>query len=137
MKMWHLMNQKQREDFLFSVLPYNTDEKYTELFADFRFGGCRVLGDILCDLDDMYKADESRKYALHRKNDSVTLKYMMTGYENGGKDYKELIAKRCRQYINLKINPDEALRCAVALGKRSFAFEVLLDRIEPNAVKGR
>lgn len=136
-KMWHLMNQKQREDFLFSVLPYNTDEKYTELFADFRFGGCRVLGDILCDLDDMYKADESRKYALHRKNDSVTLKYMMTGYENGGKDYKELIAKRCRQYINLKINPDEALRCAVALGKRSFAFEVLLDRIEPNAVKGR
>ncbi|OGO90484.1 MAG: hypothetical protein A2Y17_12110 [Clostridiales bacterium GWF2_38_85] len=134
---WHLMNQKQREDFLFTVLPYNIDEKYTELFADFRFGGCRVLGDILCDLDDMYKAEESRKYALHRKGDSTTLKYMMTVYENVGKDYKELIAKRCRQYINLKINPDEALRCAVALGKRSFAFEVLLDRIEPNAVKGR
>ncbi|OJU16538.1 MAG: hypothetical protein BGN88_03520 [Clostridiales bacterium 43-6] len=61
----------------------------------------------------------------------------MTSYENGGKDYKELVAKRCRQYINLKINPDEALQCAIALGKRSFAFAVLLDRIEPNAVKGR
>ena len=126
---WHLMNQKQREDFLFTVLPYNVDEKYTGLFADFRFGGCRVLGDILC--------EESRKYALHRKGDSVTLKHMMTSYENGGKDYKELVAKRCRQYINLKINPDEALQCAIALGKRSFAFAVLLDRIEPNAVKGR
>ena len=29
------------------------------------------------------------------------------------------------------------LMCAVALGKRDFAMDVLLDRIEANAVKGR
>lgn len=60
----------------------------------------------------------------------------MGAYENGG-DYKTHIARRCSQYINLHINVDLALRCAIALGKRSFAFEVLLDRIEPNAMKGR
>ena len=63
---WHLMNEKQRDNFLLAILPYNTGEKYMAMFADFRFGGCRVLGDILCDLDDMYKAEESRQYAFHR-----------------------------------------------------------------------
>ena len=48
-----------------------------------------------------------------------------------------MLAKRCRQYINLDIKPDEALKCAIALGKRNFAFNVLLDRIEANAVKAR
>ncbi|NCB52328.1 MAG: hypothetical protein EOM54_10655 [Clostridia bacterium] len=134
---WHLMDERQRAYFLLGVLPYNADPKYTELFADFRFGGCRVLGDILCDLDDMYRAEESRRFALHRRQDSAPLQYMMDGYERGGGDYKELITKRCRQYINLKLKPDTALMCAIALGKRSFAFDVLLDRIEPNAAKGR
>ena len=134
---WHLMNDRQRAYFLLGVLPYDADPKYTELFADFRFGGCRVLGDILCDLDDMYRAEESRKYALHRREDSAPLQYMMDGYGHCGGDYKGQIAKRCRQYINLKLKPDMALMYAVALGKRSFAFDVLLDRIEPNAVKGR
>jgi len=133
---WHFMSMKQREAFLFTALPYDADAKYTELFADFRFGGCRVLGDIVCDYDDMYRAEESREYALHRRCDSERLQYFMSAYENGG-DYKAHIAQRCRQYINLHINVDLALRCAIALGKRSFAFEVLLDRIEPNAAKGR
>lgn len=134
---WHLMDERPRAYFLLGVLPYNADPKYMELFADFRFGGCRVLGDILCDLDDMYRAEESRRFALHRRQDSAPLQYMMDGYERGGGDYKELITKRCRQYINLKLKPDIALMCAIALGKRSFAFDVLLDRIEPNAAKGR
>ena len=134
---WYLMNEKQRAYFLLGVLPYNANPKYTELFADFRFGGCRLLGDILCDLDDMYRTEESRKYALHRREDSAPLQYMLDGYGHGRGDYKGQIAKRCRQYINLKIKPDTALKCAIALGKRGFAFDVLLDRIEPNAVKGR
>ena len=50
-------------------------------------------------------------------------------------DYTVVVANKCRQYINLKINVDTALKCAIALGKRKFTFEVLLDRIEPNAVK--
>lgn len=133
---WHLMNAKQRSDFLLGVLPYDADPKYAELLADFRFGGCRLLGDILCDLDDMYKAEEARKYTLHRREDSARIRHMINGYESGGRDYRELIAKRCRQYINLDLNPDLALQCAIALGNRRFAFEVLVDRIEPNAIKG-
>ena len=34
------------------------------------------------------------------------------------------------------IDPDTALKCAVALKKRDFAMDVLLDRIADNAVKG-
>lgn len=40
-------------------------------------------------------------------------------YERGSGDYKELIAKRCMQYINLKLKPDTELMCAIALGKWS------------------
>ena len=134
---WHLMDLKQREDFLLGVLPYNAAPKYTELLTDFRFGGCRVLGNILCDMDDMCRVEESRSHALHRPNDSARLRNLMTLHENSGYNFKETLAKRCRQYINLDIKPDEAFKCAIALGKRNFAFDVLLDRIEPNAMKGR
>ena len=39
-------------------------------------------------------------------------------------------------YLNERIDPDTALKCAVALKKRDFAMDVLLDRIADNAVKG-
>lgn len=58
-------------------------------------------------------------------------------------DYTVLVANKCRQYINgiktkgkAPIDLDTALQCAIALGNRKFAFEVWLDRIEPNTVKG-
>lgn len=51
--------------------------------------------------------------------------------------FSDLAASRARRYLNERIDPDKALMCAVALGKRDFAMDVLLDRIEANAVKGR
>ncbi|MDD4493638.1 MAG: hypothetical protein PHV32_04715, partial [Eubacteriales bacterium] len=133
---WHLMLPDERERFLNLFLPYDTPQQYHTLFSDFRHGGYRILGDIICDLDDVFTAEESKKRRLHRKGDSAVLKHLIEGYEHmRSVDYMVVVANKCRQYINLKINVDTALQCAIALGKRKFAFEVLLDRIEPNAVK--
>ena len=44
--------------------------------------------------------------------------------------------KKMREYLNRSgVSPDAALKCAVALGKRGFVFDVLLDRVEANAIK--
>lgn len=135
---WHLMPPEERERFLGLCLPYGTPQQYHNLFADFRHGGYRIFGDIICDLDDAFTAEESKKQRLHRKGDSAVLKHLINGYEHmRSVEYTVVVANKCRQYINLKINVDTALKCAIARGNRKFAFEVLLDRIEPNAEKGR
>ena len=136
---WHLMLPEEREKFLDWFLPVGTPQRYHTLLADFRHGGYRILGDILCDLDDMFTAEASKKQRLHRTGDSAQLKHLIKGYECHMKsaDYKTVVASRCRQYINLNVGADAALKCAIVLGKRKLAFEVLLDRIEPNAIKRR
>lgn len=136
---WHLMTPPERESFLKWFLPHDTPERYHELFADFRFGGYRVLGDVLCDLDDMYTAEQAKQHGLHRQSDSEQLRGMLRSYMLEPKfgDYKAAIVKYCRIGINFSVGADTALKCAVALGKRAFAFDVLLDRIEPNAIKRR
>ena len=142
---WHLMLPEGREQFLDLFLPYDTPQQYYDFFSDFRFGGYRILGDIICDLDDMFTAEELKKNRLHRKGDSAFLKYLIEGYEHmRSVDYIEAVSKKCRTYINgiktknkASMDLDTALQCAIALGKRKFAFEVLLDRIEQNAIKGR
>ena len=48
-------------------------------------------------------------------------------------DFKAHIAKGCRTVINHEFAPDKALMCAIALGQRKFAFEVLPDMIEKYA----
>lgn len=134
---WHLMPPEERERFLNLFLPYGTPEQYHTLFSDFRHGGYRIFGDIICDLDDAFTAEESKKQRLHSKGDGTVLKHLIDGYEHmRSVDYIAVVAKKCRQYINLKINVDMALKCAISMGKRKFAFDVLLDRIEANAVKG-
>lgn len=136
---WHLMIPEDREGFLDWFLAAYTPQRYHTLFSDFRHGGYRILGDIICDLDDAFTAEVSKKQHLHRNSDSKQLKHLIEGYEYRIKsaDYKTMVASRCRQYINFNVGADVALQCAIALRKRKFAFEVLLDRIEPNSIKRR
>ena len=51
--------------------------------------------------------------------------------------YQQLLADICRREIHFGIGEEQALKCAVALGKRQFAFDVLLDVMPQYAVKGR
>lgn len=134
---WHLMQRSERERFLLGVIPYAMQADYMDVFADFRKGGYRVLGDIICDMDDRYRREEMKKGAIHRTTDSALMKLIMSGYEKSMSwDYRDLAASRVREYLNRSgVSPDTALKCAVALGKRGFVFDVLLDRVEANAIK--
>ena len=134
---WQLMPEDEREAFLAEYLPYDRHE-HLDLFADFRHFGFRVLVDVVCDLDDMYVNEEKKKNAVRTDTDSELVNDIMEHYLKGrSKDYRDLAASRARRYLDERIDPDKALMCAVALKKRDFALDVLLDRIEPNAVKGR
>ena len=133
---WHLLDEDGREEFLLRYLPYHRHE-YIDLFADFRSFGFRILSDIIADLDDMYVAEERKKNAVRTDTDSELVNDIMKHYLKGrSHDYRDLAASRARLYLNERIDPDTALKCAVALKKRDFAMDVLLDRIADNAVKG-
>ena len=103
---------------------------YTDLFCDFSESGYRVLGDIVCDIDDMYRAIGLKKNLLHQKGDTAQMKTMLAGVGRAG-DYKVQIKRNCMNVIrpidrNKKsIGYEDVVKCAVALGKRQFALEVL------------
>ena len=109
-------------------LPRNTIP-YWDLFCDFRCGGYRLLGDIICDFDDMLRNKEVREHMLNQKGDSADLHYMLTGLSLE-RDYRRAIMWKCRECLRKilepeKIGDDEAVKYAVALGKRSFALEIM------------
>ncbi len=135
---WHFMPPEERKRLLAWFIPYGTPEHYFDFFSDFRNNGYRILIDIICDLDDAFRLSKTKKERHYRKGDSMLLKFFMSEYEKGlNPDYKNLIAILCRKHLHHNFDETTALKCAVALGKRSFAFEVLLDLIEENSVKGR
>ena len=132
---WHLMTEEDREIFLFAHLPLDTPREYFDLFSDFRHGGYRVLGDIICDLDDAFQYEETKKHIFERKGDNYHRRLMITSEKLSAMDldFKRHIARGCRTAINHEFDPDKALLCAIALGNRKFAFEVLPDMIEKYA----
>ncbi len=120
------------------MLSYDKQEKYMELLTDFKHHGYRILGDILCDFDDMYKDQETRENARHRDSDSSLAKHLMNAYDNSPSgDYESLINRETRKYINLRSKPVEVFKCAIALGRRDFAYKTMLDIVEKLALKGK
>lgn len=49
---WHLMEREERYDFVKRHFPNADFYKYYDLLCNFRHGGFRLLGDIICDIDD-------------------------------------------------------------------------------------
>lgn len=133
---WHLTPPADRIIATYSILSGMIDYSYRELFCDFRHGGYRILGDIICDLDDMYRAQGISK-SLIRKDDSDDLKWLLNGVERKGNN-KEKVIRNCRRLLtpnirgkeNLDLN--EVLKCAVALGERQFALEIIPETVLEN-----
>ena len=73
---WHLMAEGQRETFLREHLPEAAC--YYDLLTDFRHGGFRMLGDLVCDIDDLESARERKQ--LRRPADSPAFQKMMETY---------------------------------------------------------
>ena len=124
---WQFSKPEERWDY-FDHMPM-ASIRYWDLFCDFRCGGYRLLPDIICDYDDLYSSQEHRKRLLDRKGDSEDLHWLMHDIDKEG-NYKEALIRRCIRILHpitgaYHIPNDEAVKCAIALGKRQFALEVL------------
>ena len=106
-----------------------TDSRYWDLFFDFRNGGYRLLGDIICDFDDMYRSMDIRKNLLDKKGDSQDLQAMLSGLLCNP-NYKEELGRRFWSRLNppdkrFPYSYDEIAKCMIALGKRQLAIEIM------------
>ena len=124
---WHLMDKDSRLDFLTDYL--SEYEEYFDLLADFRFGGYRVLGDLICDIDDENNATERKK--LLRPNDSKEFTEMMQAYfsKSHAQSYRQAVAVACRGLMDKITKPKKAVPYVVALGKRDLLWELLPDAV--------
>lgn len=127
---WHFMKPDDRLAFLAEYLPEEEFREYDALFSDFRMGGYRLLGDIICDLDDGNRTADRNN--LHFKNDTEAMTAMIDAYldRKAGTDSREAIAKACRTCVARILPTFQTIRYAEALGKRSFIFDVLLEEAE-------
>lgn len=132
--MWQFTLPEERENIIYSLFTSTKVYSYIDLFCDFTEGGYRILGDIICDIDDMHRAIGLRKNLLGQKGDTKQMKTMLAGITMSG-DYKAQIKRNCINVIHpldrkkSSLDYDDVVKCAVALGKRQFALEVL-----PNTV---
>ncbi len=99
------------------------------MFCDFRHGGYRIVGDIICDIDDMHRNKGIKEHITKQKGDGENLRMILMGFEQAD-DYKTQIIRNCVRVIcppsrKNALDFDEVVMCAVALGKRQFALEVL------------
>lgn len=132
---WHLLRPENREDFLVRHLPELAESEYLDLFADFRNGGYRILGDLVCDIDDENRMMERKK--LLRETDSAQFCTMMTAYVEKpfAQDYRKAVSVKCRELLNDIVKPSVAVRYVVALGKRDLLWDLLIDQIERNVLR--
>ena len=126
---WHLASPEERTNILYAICGTGSLYNYLDVFCDFRNGGYRIVGDIICDFDDMYRKMGIQKSISKQKGDSKDLQSLLLGI-TARADYKEQIIRNCINIIrplNGKncLDYTEVVKCAVALGKRQFALEVL------------
>ena len=132
---WHFMDEDERERFLMTWLPMHAG--LHDLLADFRFGGYRVLSDLICDIDDENTARDRKQ--LVRDSDSPTFVSLMGAYQNksGAQTYRVAISVKCRELLDGVVKPVTAVRYVVALGKRNLLWDLLPDAVLPNVLEVR
>ena len=130
---WHLMTEAQRETFLREWLPEGAD--YYDLLTDFRHGGFRLLGDLVCDIDDLEAARERKQ--LRRPADSPAFQKMMEAYLSApfSGNERAVVSKVCRKLLDKIVRPSLAAPYVVALGKRNLLWDLLPDHIEEHVLE--
>ena len=126
---WQFTPAEERINALVMRHMIGTDSRCWDLFFDFRNGGYRLLGDIICDFDDMYRSMGIRKNLLDKKGDSKDLQAMLNGIF-GNPNYKEELGRRFWYRLNppgrkVHLSYSEVAKCMVALGKRQLAIEIM------------
>ena len=132
---WHLMDEDARECFLREWLPEFED--IYDLLTDFRFGGYRILGDIVCDMEDENIGQEKKQ--LFRESDSKAFTAMMRAFadKSASRSYRDAVTAKCRELLTTIVRPTLAVRYVVALGRRDLLWELLPEYIEKNVLEVR
>ena len=132
---WHLMDEDARERFLREWLPEFED--IYDLLTDFRFGGYRILGDIVCDMED--ENTDREKKQLFRESDSKAFTAMMSAFadKSASRSYRDAVTAKCRELLTAIVRPALAVRYVVALGRRDLLWELLPEYIEKNVLEVR
>lgn len=128
---WHLMGEAEREQFLLTYLPNPELAEYHSLLMDFRCGGYRILGDLICDCDDAYRKTTQKK--LHSERDSPAMTALLNAYLNRdtGRDMTAIVAEECRNQLKKILKLSNAVPYAVAAGSDRFLWDILYDHIYP------
>ena len=136
-KQWFFMNEPEREAFLLEWLPETDFADRYDLFSDFRSSGFKLLGDLVCDIDDENAAHERK--ALHRETDAAAFTAMMNAYteKSFSGNYSEAVAEACRTQLNRIVEPVSAIQYVTALGKRKLLFDLLPDAMEKTLLEVR
>ena len=132
---WHLMDEDARERFLREWLPEFED--IYDLLTDFRFGGYRILGDIVCDMVDENTGKEKKQ--LFRESDSEAFTAMMRAFadKSASRSYRDAVTAKCRELLTAIVRPTLAVRYVVALGRRDLLWDLLPEHIEKNVLEVR
>ena len=136
---WCFVPPEERQNVLYSICRTAKLYDYLDVFCDFRNGGYRIVGDIICDFDDMYRKIGIQKN-ITRKGYSKELQKLLSGIENAP-DYKEQIIRNCMNIIRPAdkrncIDYADVVKCAVALGERQFVLEVLPSVVSDLTIDG-
>lgn len=134
---WHLMDEDARECFLREWLTEPEFEDIYDLLTDFRFGGYRILGDIVCDMEDENTGREKKQ--LFRESDSEAFTAMMRAFadKSASRSYRDAVTAKCRELLTAIVRPALAVRYVVALGRRDLLWELLPEYIEKNVLEVR
>jgi len=134
-QVWHFMDEDARERFLREWLPEFED--IYDLLTDFRFGGYRILGDIVCDMEDENTGREKKQ--LFRESDSKAFTAMMSAFadKSASRSYRDAVTAKCRELLTAIVRPTLAVRYVVALGRRDLLWELLPEYIEKNVLEVR
>ena len=132
---WQLMDEDARERFLREWLPEFED--IYDLLTDFRFGGYRILGDIVCDMEDENNGREKKQ--LFRESDSKAFTAMMRAFadKSASRSYRDAVTAKCRELLTAIVRPTLAVRYVVALGRRDLLWDLLPEHIEKNVLEVR
>ena len=126
-KKFHLMCIDERKKFIKSIIPYSYyNDIYINLLYDFRYGGYRVLGDIICDLYESIRNNESKTRALNTQNENSLISSIIYRYKDNPENpyWKEEAGRCLYDYLRHNTDMSEAVKCAIALNKRNLMLEI-------------
>ncbi len=129
---WAFLPPDARTVFLLKYLPEEKFLPYYDLFSDFRAGGYRILGDLIIDTDNRYRAEDHSRLSF--ETDTPDMTELVNAFLDapGDFDYRASVARRCRELLENRIGGAMAVACAVALGKRKFLWDVLWEEVTPD-----